>query len=167
MKHKIELQKWMPVAFLLLVPLADGQAQGIKRQSIGGIGNTMTTAGVTIQHTAGQPFSTVTTDGEISFLPGFQQPANARLAVTNDAVHVSVNVYPNPASDIVSIETKDKISHAYIQIASQEGRIIFQEYISDLKTYLIDCSNWPTGMYLINIYNDQNLQFSSTLLINK
>lgn len=71
------------------------------------------------------------------------------LAVDEFNKKVSVDVYPNPASDYININTKEKIKSVYLYNASG---IRVGKY-SDSKS--IDIKSLPKGTYLVNINTEK------------
>lgn len=59
----------------------------------------------------------------------------------------SFNVYPNPASNDVTIEF-EKIEQQSIYIFNIIGNMIYSETIND-KNIKINVSNWSKGIYLV------------------
>lgn len=69
-----------------------------------------------------------------------------------------VQVYPNPANEILFIEN---LSNAYIQIFDIRGQLLFEKY-SVSNNVNIDVSNYNTGIYFLKISNNhqqQNFKF--------
>jgi hypothetical protein len=60
------------------------------------------------------------------------------------------NLYPNPASDKVTIECPEQLFGEAIQIYDAQGRLITTQIISHYQTG-IDCASWSSGHYLIKI----------------
>lgn len=64
----------------------------------------------------------------------------------------SLEIYPNPTSDILNIQTEQKISK--IEILDTSGKLLKSNSGSG-KT--INVSNLSKGIYLIKIYADKNI----------
>ncbi|MBP9549886.1 MAG: T9SS type A sorting domain-containing protein [Chitinophagales bacterium] len=78
-------------------------------------------------------------------------------------------IYPNPSQNTLYIVSEfQPINNLSIGIITMEGQVIFQytSYYSSLIS--LDIQNIISGLYLINIYNENNiLLHSSKLIINK
>ncbi len=63
----------------------------------------------------------------------------------------NINIYPNPATDQITIETK--IDYSSIQLISNEGKVIQMWNTPGLKS--VDLSAFPAGIYFIQITSDR------------
>ena len=72
-------------------------------------------------------------------------------SINNIEQEIPFNIYPNPASDIITFETQGE-SKFYYEIISITGTIVMQGVISDNKKQL-DISQIPSGTYLVRINN--------------
>jgi len=78
-----------------------------------------------------------------------------------EAISEPVSIYPNPANDIVFIEAPKRID--YIDVFSIGGKKINRIHSGTNK---IDVSDLPTGVYLLQIYSNNNY-FTKKILIEK
>lgn len=71
----------------------------------------------------------------------------------NDVVAGEVNIYPNPANDVINVENAE---NAQISVFDINGRMITTiESASANQT--IDASNFAKGMYIVRIANGNNV----------
>lgn len=167
MKCKSGLRLYLIIATLSFFSTLQSEAQAIRRQSIGGYGSDMID-GVLIQQTAGQPYATTAFySNEISVRPGFQQPSKYTLELIHSDLTISLNVYPNPATSSVTIQSPEAISNALIQVRDMDGNLLLNEKVAELKTYVINSETWQKGFYFINLYDGLNNKYSSKLIISK
>lgn len=68
---------------------------------------------------------------------------------------IDFKVYPNPVSDILTIQ-RDENSKVWIEIIDVHGRIIYQKEDSD-NLIRIDISKYPTGPYILKILSDSKV----------
>ncbi len=61
-----------------------------------------------------------------------------------------MNIYPNPATDIVTIKLNDEVKDKNLQILDLSGKVILRKNISR-KTTKIDVSALEKGVYLIKV----------------
>jgi len=93
-------------------------------------------------------------------------PSSSSLLLTGDILGVQdnsyvqkiVNVFPNPASDKISIDMKD-IGKIKLSIYNLDGKLAFQETISNIEES-IDISGLTNGIYLIKIESDNKNIYS-------
>ena len=76
-----------------------------------------------------------------------------------------VKVYPNPAQDIVMLETESH--HIQVDITTLTGRTVMQKDFSS-PPFQINLSNLLEGIYLIRISGDNNQKFTvKKLIVNR
>ena len=69
-----------------------------------------------------------------------------------------INIYPNPASDKILIESKN-FEVKLIEVYNSTGQVIMSTV--DLEIRLDD---WPTGIYILRISDDSNNSVSKKIL---
>ena len=69
----------------------------------------------------------------------------------------SFKVYPNPASDLVSIKGTNGSSFNRVQAFDITGRVVYTSDASG-SSLSIDVSNWNNGIYLVQIATDSGVQ---------
>lgn len=82
---------------------------------------------------------------------------------------ISINIYPNPSSDLVNIVFKNDLiteqNTIEIQIIDQSGKeLIRRSNIELINT--IDLQNFNSGVYIINIWEENKLIGSEKLTVN-
>jgi hypothetical protein len=101
---------------------------------------------------------------EISALSDNGKITVSRLSYTanTSSLEQNITIYPNPSNGKFRIEVEDAISS--IKIISSDGRQI--EKLSDVEDYgkEIDLSNYPDGMYLMQITWKNGLRSMSKLI---
>ncbi len=71
-----------------------------------------------------------------------------------------LNIYPNPASDIIAIEFSQTLEPQYITITDITGRLVYQSAFSNR----IDVSHLPKGMYVLSVQVKEG-QFVKKIII--
>jgi hypothetical protein len=69
----------------------------------------------------------------------------------------SFKIYPNPASDLVSIKGTNGSSFNRVQAFDITGRVVYTSDASG-SSLSIDVSNWNNGIYLVQIATDSGVQ---------
>lgn len=88
---------------------------------------------------------------------------NQTLSSTNFDVN-SINIYPNPFEDKLTINTSDVPVSQY-EIYDLQGRLVKSDQINDKTSFIIDMNDIISGIYLIQIKSDNGL--SSHKIIKK
>ena len=100
--------------------------------------------------------------GRWEFLHG-----NVGVDVTNttsidDIEPATASVYPNPSNDIVNVSS-DKGQLLKIEIYSMTGRLLFKKDLNS-KTYALYIGDYPSGAYLLRVFNQNNDIVNTTIL---
>ena len=66
-----------------------------------------------------------------------------------------VMIYPNATDGPFSIRINQALAPEAIQISDMQGKILYQQDISDMDNLNFDLSDQPTGIYLVEIQTDQ------------
>ena len=92
---------------------------------------------------------------------GAHYPTWVLLSTTVAAVNsnnlINFNVYPNPANDIVNIQTEDSIKN--VSIYNILGKLVFSDNKETLNT-----SNLNAGIYLIKVTTDKGIGTSKLVI---
>jgi hypothetical protein len=75
--------------------------------------------------------------------------SKSTTSIINNNSNLSCILYPNPAVDIITIET-DKFDHYSIKITSVNGKMIYSGK-KEGSSYQIDLSSFHKGIYFITI----------------
>lgn len=74
-------------------------------------------------------------------------PTNIQTVSTQE----TINIYPNPTTDVVNIEAP---TGTRITIYNSTGRMLLSKTSTALKEKM-DINHLPSGLYIINLYNEQ------------
>lgn len=85
------------------------------------------------------------------------------LSIQEKNLNESSKIYPNPSNQLVYIET-NKGEKLQVTLLDPKGKIVMNETITSPSS--IDLSNFPAGMYLIQIKNETNDQITRKLIRN-
>jgi hypothetical protein len=67
--------------------------------------------------------------------------------------NVGINIYPNPASEIINLTDIDDITQ--IAVRTLDGKIIYHQTNLNTNTISLDCSNWPKGIFIVDMVSSQ------------
>ncbi|MBN2891667.1 MAG: T9SS type A sorting domain-containing protein [Bacteroidales bacterium] len=102
-----------------------------------------------------------TIDGVLMIRPIFGNTDLAKITENE----LEINIFPNPASDILNIQLPVLPSqNANLIVYDFSGKVVFQEDFSGNYTS-IDVANFPAGVYLIRVSFDEKV-FSSKVIKN-
>ncbi|MFH0893809.1 MAG: T9SS type A sorting domain-containing protein [Bacteroidota bacterium] len=157
------------ITMLLSLPYSSF-SQGVKRQCISSYGSSVLVDNVLICQTVGQSFATASySENNTAVLHGFQQPFVYNFKNLNAETNkfLSLIVYPNPATFIVTIESKEKIENPVVQVTDLTGKLIVSDLVASFLSHSIDCSHWENGTYIITVCDKNQNKSSHKLIISK
>jgi hypothetical protein len=68
-----------------------------------------------------------------------------------------LSLYPNPASNLITVETLSTLTQYQLSIMNVDGQQLITRQITQPKTQL-DISNLPSGVYFVRITNNRTLE---------
>ena len=89
---------------------------------------------------------------------------NVPILGDNDLIIPTVSLYPNPSNELINISFhKDRLSN--IELYDITGKLLFKKELN-ANTYALNIANYPSGTYLVKVYN-QNNTFLNKKIIKK
>lgn len=124
-------------------------------QSIVYTGNTINSTALTLVG------MTITTDENPLILKLMGQP------VAHNFAEGDVEIYPNPASNIVYFESRDlSLKDWKFQIYNQVGALVYASSQNDILQKYVDVSAYPAGTYFIHIIQDELVTRKKLVKVN-
>jgi lysyl endopeptidase len=123
----------------------------------GAIPSTSTSTNPTVTYaTAGNYTVTLTaTNGNGSQTTQQNIVVSSCNASINEKEAFSINVFPNPASDVINIYTDIIGSDIHIKITDLSGKIVQNEMTVSAAQFSIDVSHFAQGIYLLTLQNEK------------
>ena len=79
-----------------------------------------------------------------------------------------INIYPNPAEDLLNIEVPYKLyPKSKIQILNALGQVVFTKNCSEESAIKVDVSSFATGTYTVNVFDCDNNQVYNNKFIKQ
>lgn len=91
--------------------------------------------------------------GKIYVLP---PPVSGKKDYEDVAVTNNIKIYPNPVTNVLTVETSDKSEVKFITISDIAGKLVYSD---KLENNSIDISFLKQGTYIIKLDNDNNKTF--------
>lgn len=89
-------------------------------------------------------------------------PFDFTVSTTDIAQTGDFNIYPNPVSDKIFIETSEPVTH--VRILTPAGMIVIEGQIYQDK--ILDAGDLPPGLYFIQVYNERERIASQKIIMN-
>lgn len=75
------------------------------------------------------------------------------ISVSNCASEANLVVYPNPVSDVLYIKTEDTDDSYHALLYGADGKLIFEEQLSNQQTNLVNIADLVSGVYTLILFN--------------
>jgi len=89
---------------------------------------------------------------------------NGEVSVSEIQLNNEIQIFPNPAHDVLHIQCDDVWENSIVQIFDLHGRLILEQKINQ-KTELLNISDFKNGLYLVKITNHKNY-YSKKLIVS-
>jgi hypothetical protein len=90
-----------------------------------------------------------------------------QASTVGETQHTALNIYPNPARDVVYLKWMDNVlPDGTIYLSDPRGRVITEKPLSEAVTSGISTANLSTGLYLIH-WTQKQQRGQQRLLIQK
>jgi hypothetical protein len=73
------------------------------------------------------------------------------VAIEKENSHSTVNLYPNPAIDVVTLAWKTGAVKSQVKVFDVNGKIINETLWEDADKLIINTADWPVGLYFVKI----------------
>ncbi len=93
---------------------------------------------------------------EYSIDPFFGKIDITGNSISSFSKDINVDVFPNPASDLISISVTDEIISS-VSIINVSGKVLYQEDISNEVNVDVDLKDLSQGIYILNIYTNKGV----------
>jgi hypothetical protein len=158
------------ILFLLLFPGTDLFSQQLSQQVLVPVAGVSSASTINYSQTIGETAVEIISSPEYIFTQGFQQPG---LRLTNETPlpGTGIDVYPNPATDKVTIKLFGDNSREFrIEVINISGTIVISEKLSFSDNYyfmkVIPLEQMNKGIYFVRIVSTDKI-ISRTFKIEK
>ncbi|MGB0850391.1 MAG: T9SS type A sorting domain-containing protein [Bacteroidia bacterium] len=129
--------------------------QTIDRSVVSSGGKLVSNSSMLLEYTVGEVAVTEYSRSSIVITEGFNQAEDKKSNTSVSTVNSngSVKVYPNPASKILTISTKDGYNGAIFDISGQK----VMEVSAIAGQTIIDVSDLTSGVYLLRLTDDSGV----------
>lgn len=83
----------------------------------------------------------------------------------NEAVSHQLNLFPNPASNRISISIDEPVTDGIIELINSSGKIIASDKANGML-FFIDRSEFPTGNYFVRISSNRTKTITKKIIFN-
>ena len=141
------MKYFIAILFCVVATSSGLRAQQIHTQVVNSVGNSHNVGNMTIEYSVGEVAIHDYTIGNAMLTEGLLQPLYLPTGITEDILAPGIRIYPNPAVDVLNMETL-RTDIAQVGLFDMEGRLIFQ---SSYKPQ-ITLPNLAAGQYILAFY---------------
>ena len=70
---------------------------------------------------------------------------------------VQLNVFPNPAKDVLNVEMSDNMLASSVTIFSATGSVVFEQKISEQSSFSLSINHLQKGIYILNVVSGEEV----------
>ena len=142
-------------------------AQVISQDVIASSGDHFTNDDISLSWTLGEPIIETVENGNVTLTQGFHQPKIFLTAIKEPRLNeVELNVFPNPAVDIVNIDLSMGAEEIItVQLYNMKGEKLISKKFQE-RLFQLDLSSLASANYLLSLRR-LNGELITTYLINK
>ena len=165
---------WRSVLVLVLILIMSSGtnlfSQELSQQVLVPVAGVSSTASINYSQTIGETAVEIISSSDYTFTQGFQQPRMTFLPGIVPA-GTGVDVYPNPATDIVTIKLFGQDPRDFrIDVLNIAGTIVYTENVSFTDKYYLEkaisVSQLNKGIYFVRVFSKDGV-ISRTFKIEK
>lgn len=167
------MNRFLYLALFLCHTINISIAQGVGYQNciqvISASGKTATQGGLTFSYTVGEPMITTLIGNTRIVTQGFHQPELCKVVSSASPVLEAwnVEVFPNPTSGFLTVsyaENQGRELHATVY--NLFGQVMIDDYtLNRPEGVSLDCSNWQSGVYILQLKDPATLSVGAVRFI--
>jgi len=137
-------------ALLFVFPL---EAQQAKQDVIATAGGFNASSGVSVSWTLGETIVPTFTSPNTILTQGFQQQITVKTIEENLELQVTISLYPNPTSDVITIACDGPLEgEIRVLLVNSVGRPVRSDFIeTSMSEKQIDLKDLPAGIYFLRL----------------
>lgn len=142
--------------------------QEVKRETVGSSGKSSAAGTLFVLQSVGQPYmASVRMTGTTEVREGFIQPLSMEAVKVASNIPVKVEVFPNPTTSSVQFQSEIDLGKVQLRVYDVTGVLKYSEYISNFKSYSLQCAHWASGTYILQLEDEQHKVHTTKLMISK
>jgi hypothetical protein len=154
----------LPLLYLFLTNEISAQYI-LSQQVLSNSGGNVNMAGITMDYTAGEAFTSKIDNGSYSISQGFHQYFTSTIS-TEKIENNLFKFYPNPVTGICYLKFEKRVSgSSTLQIYNSVGIIIYKQYFNNTDVIQLDLSHLIPGNYIAVLKDSKKQDISSFNLI--
>lgn len=108
-----------------------------------------------VEWTVGEPVIETFSSSQNIVTQGFHQPGLIVVAIEENVLETSLNVFPNPVNEQLTIKNNGEVNKVIFIIFDINGRKMMNGDFTD-NTMVVDVSSLPNCVYLLQLFDENN-----------
>ena len=151
------------VVVISMIQLAVGQTTS--PELVSSAGDTYSNSSFQIDWSIGEPVIATHSSGSYIITQGFHQNFYVVTAIKNPKTEVSITAFPNPTTDLITVNLGDSNNNNLIILTDPSGKILQQKETNN-KQELLNLSDYTKGIYFLTIKQENKLIQSFKIIKN-
>lgn len=152
-------KKILPIGLLLLGASVNAQ------EVVSSQGDSYSNGTNTIDFTIGEAVIRTVSGGSSELTQGFHQTQLTITSVEDLDVNFSVNIFPNPTSEMVNL-TIEKYEGVIFHLFDVAGKLLTKAQLTEKKT-TVKVADYPKGTYLLTLTQAENKKIKTYKIIKQ
>jgi membrane-bound inhibitor of C-type lysozyme len=131
-------------------------AQSIAPEVISTSGNSFNSGASQLDWTLGESATATFNAGSDMLTQGFHQPNLIITSISDIQTDYSVNIFPNPSTDLIHLEFKNTKGDLVIQLFAIDGKLLESRRTETSSPLEIMMTKYEAGTYILSIKDDQS-----------
>jgi len=138
---------------------------GQNQEVLSTAGENLSTTDAQLQYTIGEPIILTESQESVTLTQGFHQ-SNLIVTSISELPNFDISVFPNPVVDLLTIANKEGIEGVQLLLTDVNGKELETRKILNQNTQ-INFSSFSTGVYFLNLSNEDNSAVKTYKIIKK
>lgn len=82
----------------------------------------------------------------------------------DETQHFNARIFPNPTNGLVQVQLSNQHSFSRIELRSIEGKLLFNQIVTEQELIQLDLSHFENGTYLVRLLTDEEGYVSQVLV---
>jgi len=146
----------------IIVPLLctkNSFSQSISSEVISNSGEQFIGSNASLNWTLGENVTDVLQSGPYIHTQGFHQTYLTATNVESDIIQSSIQVYPNPCKEFLTVQMKKVNRNVSIELYDPSGRLLERKDDLAPETFQLNMNPYAEGKYVLRVITDQITTF--------
>lgn len=143
--------------------IAVAQGQSVTPEVTASAGTHFSASNIQVSWTIGEPLTATLSNSNNKITQGFHQALLMATSIEEQSLNgVNIDVYPNPAIDILNINVQNYLGELQLELFDMEGKLLQnQQVYASQENIQVNMGGYARAHYLLRIYSkDGNINYT-------